>query len=135
MRDEEFIHLDLADVIALHATVLAAMGQPPSPPHDAVRLASAVMRPQMASDYEAADLVHQASLLAAGITEARAFAVGNKRLALAALRLFLRLNGVQVVAPPLEQARQIEALATREGSLAAATDRFEMWLRARVRFG
>jgi death-on-curing protein len=86
-------YLSVADVLALHAAVLEAMGRAPAPPRDAGALEGAVYRCQQAAHYGGADLWAQAALLAAGIAEAQAFADGNKRTGLVAALTFLDLNG------------------------------------------
>jgi death-on-curing protein len=125
-------YLSLGDVIALHALVMARTGSPPAPLRSEAGLGSAVMRPQMAAHYEQADLIRQAALLVVGVSEAQAFLDGNKRTALAALDVFLRINGDVIRAAPLDLARQTEAIATRPDALDAATARLEAWLREHV---
>jgi death on curing protein len=125
-------YLSVADVISLQRLVLERMGSVAAPLRDAGALESAVMRPRMAAYYEQADLIRQAVLLPAGISQAQAFVDGNKRAALAAADVFLRLNGLALPGEPLELARQLEALAERSGSLAEATARFEAWIRERL---
>ncbi len=125
-------YLSLPDVVALHAAIMRRMGAAPAPIRDEGLLESAVLRPQTAAYYEEADLIRQAALLAAGISQAQAFLDGNKRTAYGALEVFLLRNGIAITAEPLEVARQIEVLAERVDSLDAATARFEQWLRARV---
>jgi death on curing protein len=132
MAKEQTEWLSLADVLALHAELMQRMGARPAPLRDEGLLESAVLRPQMAAYYDEADLIRQAALLATGIAQARAFIDGNKRTALAAMETFLRVNGHRCHADSLELAQQIEALATRTGSLAAATERFEGWLRKNI---
>jgi death-on-curing protein len=122
-------YLSLADVIALHAQIVERTGQAPAPLRDETLLQSALMRPQMAAHYEGADLIRQAVLLAVGISQAQAFLDGNKRIAFAACDVFLRINGRIIRADPVELARQLEQAASHTGDLAAATDRFERWLR------
>jgi death-on-curing protein len=125
-------HLTVDEVVALHDVVLARMGSEPAALRDRGVLESAVLRPQMAEHYEEAELVRQATLLAIGISQSQAFVDGNKRAAFAALRVFLRLNGLRWTAQPLEMARRLEAVAERQGSLEAATREFEEFLRANV---
>ena len=48
----------------------------------------------MAAYYEEADLIRQAVLLAAGISQAQAFVDGNKRIAFISMVAFLRMNGI-----------------------------------------
>jgi death-on-curing protein len=129
MASEPTDWLSLADVIALHATVMRHTGSEPAPLRDEGLLESAVLRPQMAAYYEEADLIRQATLLAAGVAQAQAFVDGNKRTALASMSAFLLANGYECVADSLDVAHQIEALGTRTDSLEAATARFEEWLR------
>jgi len=86
----------------------------------------------MAEQYEDADLIRQAALLAVGISQAQAFLDGNKRTAFAVLDLFLRINAFKYSGEPLDLARQLELVAERVDSLAAATARFESWLKRSV---
>ena len=122
-------YLSLADVLALHAAVMEQTGYTPAPLRDEGLLDSAIQRPRTAAYYEEADLIRQAALLAVGISQIQAFLDGNKRTAYAALDVFLRLNGVAFSGEPISLAEQLEAVATRPDSLAAATDRFEQWIR------
>jgi death-on-curing protein len=92
------------------------------------------MRPQMAEYYEQADLIRQAALLMVGISQAQALVDGNKRTAYHSMLVFLRVNGrtVSLEDGGLALAHQLELVAERADSLDAATDRFEVWLRARI---
>jgi death-on-curing protein len=125
-------HLSLADVEALHAEMMRAMGWQPAPLRGGgeALLDSAVMRPQMAEHYEAADLIRQAALLGVGISQAEAFVDGNKRTALFAMVTFLEANSCSLVFDDLDLARELEKVAERADSLEMATDRFEGWLRS-----
>ena len=119
---------DVAIVVALHETVMRNMGWSPAPLRDEGALASAVMRPQMAAHYEGADIVRQAALLAIGISQAQAFVDGNKRTAFATLKLFLNLNGHELVVEPLAVAKALERVAEADDRAKAGED-FEAWLR------
>src|SRR6266571_8653507 len=129
----EIRYLTLADVLALHQTIMERFGLAPAPLRDEGSLESAVMRPRMAAYYSEADIIRQSALLAVGISQAQAFLDGNKRVAFAACDVFLRVNGLAFAGDPLELAMQLEALAERAGNLEEATDRFEAWLRTQVR--
>jgi death-on-curing protein len=94
MPSSEIRYLTMAEVIALHDFILTRMGQPSAAVRDAGALESALARPRMAAHYEAADLIRQGVLLAAGIAQAQAFVDGNKRAALAAQDSCWRLNGL-----------------------------------------
>jgi len=133
VASRETDHLSLTDVLALHNFVMRGLGLPPSPVRDEGALEAAIMRPRMAEHYEAADLVRQCALLGIGISQAQAFIDGSKRTAFAAMRAFTGANGLMIRADPMDLARQLEGVAERSGTLAAATDRFEAWLRERVR--
>jgi death-on-curing protein len=86
----------------------------------------------MSTSYDQASLARQAVVLAAGIAQAQAFLDGNKRTALAAADVFLRLNRMSFGGDPLEGAHHIEALATRSGSLDDVMRDFEQWLRTHL---
>ncbi|HLH60738.1 MAG TPA: type II toxin-antitoxin system death-on-curing family toxin [Ktedonobacteraceae bacterium] len=128
----EIRYLSLADVMALHYAMMERFGAPSAPLRDEGALESALMRARMAAYYDDADIVRQSALLAVGISQARAFLDGNKRIAFAVCDVFLRVNGLAFSGDPLELALQFEALAKREDSLDRATGRFEQWLRKNV---
>jgi len=119
--------LNVAEVVALHQTIMRKMGWNAAPLRDAGALESAVMRPQMAFQYQGADLAEQAALLALGISQAQAFLDGNKRTAYAALEVFLFVNGSQLAVDSLEVARQLERVAEAEDRK-RAVDEFQAWL-------
>jgi death on curing protein len=89
----EVAYLTAAEVQAIHVVVMEATDQSPAPLRDARLLEGAVRRPEMAAHYAGADLYEQAALLAVAISQAQAFADGNKRTAIAACRAFLHRNG------------------------------------------
>ncbi len=122
-------YLSLADVIAIHESVMRRLGDEPKPLRDEGILESAVMRPQMAAYYEGADIVRQAALLGVGISQAQAFLDGNKRTAYLALNTFLRMNGLTYSGDRLALARQFEQVAERSHEPDEAIDAFEAWLR------
>lgn len=125
-------YLTVADIIEAHAQVMESMGLAPEPLRSQDLLESAAMKPQAAAYYANADIAEQAALLAIGISQNQPFLDGNKRTAYAALRVFLTINQVRIDAPKLEIARQLEAVAEREGSLEEATLQFAAWLRERT---
>ena len=129
---QETTYLRVIDVIALHRAVMLRLRRNPEGLRDENALESAISRPRMAAYYEAAEIIRQTSLLAIGISQAQAFVDGNKRTAYAAADIFLRLNGLRYSGRPLDLATQHEAVAARDDSLDAATNRFEAWLRERV---
>ena len=128
----ETLYLTLADVLDIHQEIVDRTSASYAPLRDEGLLESALSRLRMASHYERADFVRQASLLAVGTSQPQAFVDGNKRTAYAAAETFLELNGLEFVGQPIEMAKQLEAVASRADSLDAATERFESWLRERV---
>lgn len=132
MDAPEVEYLSVADVISIHDEIVTLTGADYAPLRDEGLLESAIMRPRMAAHYESADIVRQAALLAIGISQAQAFVDGNKRTGYGATEVFLDLNGYEFTGEPLELAKQLEAVASRDDSLESATDRFEGWLRERV---
>jgi death-on-curing protein len=130
--DVDTTYLRIIDVVALHRAIMLRLRRAPEGVRDENALESAVTRPRMAAYYESTDIIRQATLLAIGISQAQAFVDGNKRTAYAALDTFLRLNDLAFAGRPLDLAHQLEAVASRDDSLDATTDRFEEWLRERV---
>lgn len=130
--DHETRYLTLADAIAIHEEIVQRTGGGFSPLRDERLLESALARPRMAAYYDQAHVVRQAALLAVAISQAQSFVDGNKRTAYACMEVFLYLNGFRFSGEPVEMAKQLEALASRPGNLADATDRFETWLRHRI---
>lgn len=125
-------YLTTLDVVALHEAIMRHLGYGVAPVRDLGGLESAVMRPRMAAQYEDADLIRQAALLAIGISQAQAFVDGNKRAEYAATDVFLRINRMMYSGDPLDLALQLENVAERTDSLSKATDQFEQWLRENV---
>ena len=65
-------------------------------------LESAVARPLNKRAYEKSDLAALAAAYAFGIAKNHPFVDGNKRVAFAALMVFLRRNGIRFAPPPAE---------------------------------
>lgn len=108
------------------------MGWNEAPLRSEGELASAVARPQHAAYYGEADIAYQAVTLAVGISQNQPFVDGNKRTAMASMRVFLQLNGHAIDSEPLSIALHIEAVADRLGTLDEAIDEFAAWLRGRL---
>lgn len=124
-------YLSVPEVIAIHAATMRAMDWSPAPLRSEDLLESAVMKAQ-AAYYGHADLAMQAVTLAVGISQNQPFLDGNKRTAHVAMRAFLGRNGWQIDAESIEVAKQLIAVAEREGSLEEATEAFAAWLRERL---
>ncbi|MGI8855381.1 MAG: type II toxin-antitoxin system death-on-curing family toxin [Thermomicrobiales bacterium] len=126
-------YLIVADIIALHEFIMHKTGYVPAPLRDAEGLESAAMRAHTAAYYERADLIRQAAILAVGISQAQAFVDGNKRTALIAMDVFLRDNGHACIGDDLVVTEHLECVAEEIDDRDGAIDRFEAWLRNRVR--
>lgn len=132
MARRVLFYLTVADAIALHEEIMERTGFPRAHLRDENLLGSALMSAQMAGYYEHSDLIRQAAILAVRISQAQAFVDGNKRTAFLCCIVFLWQNGMQYLEDPVELAKQLEAVASRETSLDEATDRFEAWLRQNI---
>lgn len=87
-------------------------------------LESAIMRPQMVSFYEDADIVIQTAVLIEGIAMAHSFIDGNKRTALLAGVTFLDINGYE-----LRDARNVIGKKIEDLIVTRDTNQFREWLR------
>jgi death-on-curing protein len=110
---EPIQYLTAENIVQVYAAIFHCSDQQA---RDQVRdwnaLEGAVARPASYAFYQDADLALQAAVLAHGVAETQPFVEGNKRTALEAMRTFLRLNGYQVIAPPLMRARWIIELSS-----------------------
>jgi len=65
----------------------------------------------MYAHHAQADIAHQAAVVAHGIAEGQYFIEANKRVALAAMVVFLQINGYDLTAAQAERAEWIIALS------------------------
>jgi death on curing protein len=119
--------LALAEVIAIHNRQLAEHGGAQGL-RDEGLLDSALTRPQFTWQYKRPlpDLFAMAATLAFGIIMNHPFVDGNKRTGYVACRLFLRLNGVDVVASQDDKYLAFYAVAAGDVS----EDALASWLRS-----
>lgn len=139
----ETVYLVLDEVIVIHDDLMQLSGSPPYPLLRRDLLESALARPLNAANYEEADLIRQATLLAVGVSQSQGFGDGNKRTALGAADVFLRLNGLLFHGNPTRFGCYLEFIAqppedpdderVRRACIARVTDQFEHWLRRWVR--
>jgi death on curing protein len=115
-------YLTFADVIAIHADLIARYGGS-SGLRDAGLLEAALFRPQ--TGYYS-NLIEEAAALWESLGQNHAFVDGNKRIAFAATYTFLAINGVTV------RATSDETFTFINGLYDAGSFRFEelaIWLR------
>jgi death-on-curing protein len=123
-KKRSYIYLTLDEVIILNEKVTRTRGLL----RDREGLEGAIMRPQMASHYEDADIVRQAALVVHGICMTHAFVDGNKRTALLACAIFLDINGFGLEVAQEEFAKEIERLVITRN-----LGHFTQWLYEHIR--
>jgi len=119
--------LTLGEVLALHRRILAESGGSAGI-RDLGAVASALSQPKTSVGGRDAypTLVEKAAALGYSLIRSHGFIDGNKRIAHAAMEVFLVINGMQIRAPVDEQERFILSLAAGDVSREALTD----WLRS-----
>lgn len=105
--------LSLDEVVAANARQLLRFGGPEGI-RDQGALASALARPRNRFACGETDLAALAAAYAFGLARNHVFVDGDKRIALLAMMLFLRLNGVRFAPAQPHSARIILALAAGE---------------------
>jgi death-on-curing protein len=98
--------LTVVDVLAIHADQIRRFGGAPGL-RDAGILEAALFRPQ--TGYYA-DVVEEAAALWESLSQGHPFVDGNKRTALAAMHVFLAINGMELIAVPHAMYNFIAAL-------------------------
>ncbi|MDD3448148.1 MAG: type II toxin-antitoxin system death-on-curing family toxin [Gammaproteobacteria bacterium] len=117
-----------AAIRAIHAELIAEHGGLSGAVDEAL-LDAALNRPRHLYAYEDPSLPRLAAAYAFGFTGNHPFKDGNKRVALAAIDVFLRLNGRQLTAAEALAAAVIERLAAGQVTEAALTG----WIEAHSR--
>lgn len=109
--------LTLGEVIALHRRILVESGGRPGV-RDLGAIASAVAQPKVSVGGQDAypTLTEKAAALGYSLVRSHGFVDGNKRIAHAAMEVFLVLNGVEISATVDEQERFMLSLAAGEVS-------------------
>lgn len=119
-------YLTVADVLAIHAILLRRHGGSEGL-RDPGALESALLRPQTGY-YD--DLVEEAAALLESLAVNHPFVDGNKRVAFAAVDVFLRINGHRFDCTPDEAYATMIGLFERN---AFRYEQLEPWLRRVVR--
>lgn len=116
-------YLSVEDILTIHAELLARFGGI-SGVRDANGLSSAVGRPQ--SGYYA-DVIEEAAALFESLSQNHPFVDGNKRTAIAATSVFLRINGYKLLFDDLQAYEWLISLY-ETGRMKKAV--LEEWLRS-----
>jgi death-on-curing protein len=122
-------YLSTDDVIDIYIYAIRATGDESQGLRDRGLLESAVMRPQFVAHYQGADLFEQAAVLAHGISRSQSFVDGNKRAALQAVSVFLRMNGYRLPPDRLAFARILLAVTAPEIRSEEGEAALAVWLR------
>jgi death-on-curing protein len=122
-------YLTLGEVLALHRRILAETGGRPGV-RDLGAIASALSQPRTSVGGKDAypTLIDKAAALGFSLIRNHGFIDGNKRIAHAAMEVFLVLNGRELRASLDEQERFMVALAAGQVSREALAE----WLRSHV---
>ncbi|MGH8694564.1 MAG: type II toxin-antitoxin system death-on-curing family toxin [Burkholderiales bacterium] len=122
------VWLEKALVLAIHDRQLAEHGGA-SGVRDETLLESPLARGQQTYSYGEPDIADLAAALAYGLARNHPFVDGNKRTAHVAYRIFLALNGVELVAT--DEEKYLAMLEIAEGNW--TEDNVSAWLRPRLR--
>ena len=122
-------YLTLGEVLALHRRILAESGGRPGL-RDLGAIASALSQPKVSVGGEDAypTLIDKAAALGYSLIRNHGFSDGSKRMAHAAMEVFLVMNGMELRASVDDQERFMLALAAGEVTREALAE----WLRAHV---
>ena len=125
----DLIWLNLRVIKAFHDRQINEHGGLPGL-RDEGLLVSALSRPQNIYHYSSSkpDIAELAAAYAFGLAKNHPFNDANKRTALIAMRLFLKLNGYDLSAPPEEKYRTIIQVAASEVSEVELAQ----WIRANL---
>ena len=124
----EPVWLDLRDVEHLHTRQLAKFGGLPGV-RDLNAVESAIFRPRQKHAFGEPDLADLAAAYGCGRAKNHGFSDGNKRVALAALLVFLEINGQRVESTEEEATRVMLGVASGELDEAALA----VWIRRSLR--
>lgn len=123
----DIVWLSAEAVIDIHAELIATFGGVDGL-RDRGMLESALGRPEAKYHYGEADVAILAAAYAYGLARNHAFVDGNKRVAFAAIIVFLGLNGVDFLVPEADATAMILALAASE----ASEEALAAWIRGRL---
>lgn len=111
-----WVFLDVAAILRLHEERIIQFGGSPGL-RDAGLLESAVLRAEFKVQYEPdASIAVVTATLGFGLIKNHAFVDGNKRVGLAAMNVFLWLNGYRLTGPEQERVDVIQRVAASEMS-------------------
>lgn len=124
MSPDDCVHLSVADILELHAAVIEAFGGAPGV-RDLNLLEAAAAAPRATASGESpfADLVEVAAAYLFYLCRNHPFNDGNKRAAMGAAIVFLRLNGIEPAADSSEWENLVMEVAASHMDREATTMR------------
>ena len=128
MATKEVVYIPYVEAVLVHIELMRFLGETHYGVFSRELVASALGRPQHAAAYDKADLIQQAATLLFGLIKNHPWVGGNKRTATALTQLFLKRNGLKIVAP----VDDILELVTAIENDAWRTSEIEIWLRDHV---
>lgn len=129
MNGGETNYIEYAEAVALHHETMARFGDARCGVFSQSLIESALARPQLAAQYENADLIRQAATLWFGLIKNHPFLGGNRRTATFVTKSFLERNGLKVIATTDEF---VELCALVQSDV-WKVDEIENWLRERIK--
>lgn len=122
------VWLDVREIIAIQLELLNEHGGLAGI-RDEGLLESALARPQHPNAYGSPSLAELAAAYGFGLTRNHPFLDGNKRIALAAIGVFLDVNGYGLTAPQTDAVEMILTLASGN----ATKPQLSAWIKANMR--
>ena len=128
MATREVVYIPYVEAVLVHIELMRDLGETHYGVFSRELVASALTRPQQAAAYDNADVIQQAATLLYGVIKNHPWVGGNKRTATALTQLFLKRNGLRIVAPVDHILELVTAIESDEW----LTSEIETWLRAHV---
>lgn len=128
MGTEAVVYIPYVEAVLVHIELMRFLGETHYGVFSRELVASALTRPQQAAAYDNADLIQQAATLLYGLIKNHPWVGGNKRTATVLTQLFLKRNGLRIVAPVDDILELVTAVEGDEWRM----KEIDAWLRAHV---
>ena len=128
MATREVVYIPYVEAVLVHIELMRDLGETHYGVFSRDLVASALNRPQQAAVYDNADLIQQAATLLYGLIKNHPWVGGNKRTGTALTQLFLKRNGLRIVAPVDYILELVTAVEDDEWRM----KEIDAWLRAHV---
>jgi len=125
---KEVVYIPYVEAVLVHIELMRDLSETHYGVFSRELVASALTRPQQAAAYENADLIQQAATLLYGLIKNHPWVGGNKRTATALTQLFLKRNGLRIVALVDDILELVTAVESDEW----LTSEIGNWLRTHV---